>query len=73
MPGFGGCRTLATHHMHVSASVGSPWADDDLRRRFSERDTFGRLGAVAMDWGTALMAFVRQVRGRAGGGCRSSR
>ena len=49
MPGFGGCRTLATHHMQVSASVGNPWADDGLRRRFSERDTFGRLGMAAVD------------------------
>jgi hypothetical protein len=44
MSAFGGCRTLAAHHMQVSASVGIAWADDGLWRRFSERDTFGRGG-----------------------------
>jgi len=67
MSAFGGCRTLAAHHMQVSASVGIAWADDGLWRRFSERDTFGRLGAAAVDWGTALAAFARQ--GQRNKGC----
>ena len=51
------------------AGASHAWADDSLWRRFSEQDTaaFGRLGAVAVDWGTALTAFVRQ--GQRKNGC----
>jgi hypothetical protein len=49
MSAFGGCWTLAAHHMQVLASVGIAWAGDGLWRRFSERDTFGRLGMAAVD------------------------
>lgn len=61
MSAAGGRRPLAADHMQVSASGGIAWASDvGLWRRFSERDTFGRLGGAAVDWGAAYVGFARQ-------------